>query len=213
MQFEAKYMPKKKFTPLKTFILGVFVTYDKEMSGYDLIKVAKEWRYDHYIESTKSSFYYTLGKLDKENLIRQVRYKQEGNRPEQSVYKLTSQGKKEFFTQMTHYLNEIQDFYFNLDCVTPFVLIFGFLKDKKFLLNSIKTQIETRENLKVKITDGKRLVQSHELFDVNPFMILALEHFKLHNNAELAWLKQFYKMVDKTDFQQNIREIMARTRS
>ena len=94
-------MPKKRFTPLKTFILGVMNTYnEKNMSGYELIKLSREWRYEHYIKSTKASFYYALKQLERENCIKVIGSKRSKNRPDQTIYKLTPKGRKEFNQQM-----------------------------------------------------------------------------------------------------------------
>lgn len=54
------------------------------------------------------------------------------------------------------------------------------------------------------------LVRSHYLYEVNPFMILPLEHSKLQNEAEIKWLEMFHEMVDGIDFEANAKEIMKR---
>jgi hypothetical protein len=41
-------MPKKRFTPLKSFILGVLITYNQDMSGYELIITLKPLKH-HFI--------------------------------------------------------------------------------------------------------------------------------------------------------------------
>jgi len=87
-------MPKKRYTPLKTFILGVMNTIPKPMSGYELISLAKEWRYDHYIKATNASFYYILNQLERDRFIKEVGSKQEGNRPEQIIYRLLNRIEK-----------------------------------------------------------------------------------------------------------------------
>ena len=100
-------MPKKRYTPLKTFILGVMNTIPKPMSGYELISLAKEWRYDHYIKAKQASFYYTLKQLEKDEFVKEVGSKQEGNRPEQIIYTLLNKGKKEFQAQVSYFLSEV----------------------------------------------------------------------------------------------------------
>jgi len=203
-------VPKKRFTPLKTFILGVLNTYNQDMSGYELIKIAKEWRFDHYIKATKASFYYTIRKLTDDGFIKEIGSKQKENRPEQTLYKLQPKGRNEFVEHLTYFLNSPQKFYYDMDVITPFISIFGILKKKKFILNSIKKQIDIRKDNLKNFEDGKKLVKGHYLFDLNPFMILPLEHYKLQNESEIKWLKIFYEMVDKTDFEANAKEIMKR---
>ena len=203
-------MPKKRYTPLKTFILGVFTTFNKEMSGYELIKIAEEWRYDHYINATNASFYYTLKKLENGGFIEEKETFKEGNRPEQTIYKLKPKGRQEFEKQMQYYINKPEDFYFDLDVITPFILLFGFSKGKDYIIDSLTNQIKKREKFNEKIQAGKKYVQLHEFFNLNPFTILPLEHFELHNQVEIQWLKKFQEMIKNTDFEANIKEIIKK---
>lgn len=203
-------MPKKRFTPLKTFILGVLNTYAHDMSGYDLIKVANEWRFDHYIKATNASFYYALEQLEKDDFVKIVGTKQKENRPEQTIYKLLPKGRNEFIEQIFHFLKTNQDYYYDIDAVTPFISLFGLLKNKDDILKYIKKQIESRKQKNDYLDEGEKFIRSHYLFDVNPFMILPLDHFRLHNEIEIKWLGMFYDMVDGVDFEKNAKEIMKR---
>lgn len=203
-------MPKKRYTPLKSFILGVLTTFNKDMSGYELIKIAEEWRYDHYINATNASFYYTLKKLESEGFIEEKDTFKEGNRPEQTIYKLKPKGRQEFEKQMEYYINKTEDFYFDLDVITPFILLFGFSKGKDYIIDKLTKQIKKREKFQDNIQGGKKYVQLHEFFKLNPFTILPLEHFELHNQAEIQWLKKFQEMINNTDFEANIKEIIKK---
>lgn len=181
------------------------------MSGYDLITTAKQWRFDHYIKAASpASFYYTLEKLTKMGFIKEVGSKQKGNRPEQTIFQLLPEGREAFIDHMTHFLTELQHFYFENDTTIPFILLFGFLKGKEFILKALKNQIEEREKIFDKIAEGRAYVDSYPLSDLNPFLTLALHHYKLHNQAEIDWLKVFYQMVEETDFQKNIQELSKR---
>ncbi len=200
-----------KNRPLEVFILGVFNTYQKPMSGYELIKVSIDWRFDHYIEaSSNASFYYTLKKFKKKGFIEEIGSEQDENRPEKTIYKLLPKGREEFFKQMKYYLNNLQEFYFNIDAITPFILLYGFFRGKKELIESNEHQIRERTKLFKKIEEGKKYVESNILFDLNPFTILALEHYELHNEAEIKWLEKFQNMVREIDFKKNISEIPKR---
>ncbi|TXT58660.1 MAG: putative Transcriptional regulator, PadR-like family [Promethearchaeota archaeon] len=200
-----------KYRPLEVFVLGLFNQFRRPMSGYELIKIAKDWRFDHYIEaSSNASFYYTLKKFKKKGFIEEIGSEKEENRPEKTIYKLLPKGKREFFSQMDYFLNKVEDFSFNIDAVTPFILMYGLFKGKGTLTKAIEDQIDKREDIFEKIRSGKEYVRSHELSDLNPFQILALEHYKLHNEAEIEWLKIFLEMVKKVNFKQNIKEIAKR---
>jgi hypothetical protein len=111
---------------------------------------------------------------------------------------------------LTYFLDSTQKFYYDMDVITPFISFFGVLKKKEFILNSIKKQIDIRKDKFKNLEDGKKLVRSHYLFDLNPFMILPLEHQKLQNESEIKWLEIFHEMVDKIDFEANAKEIMKR---
>ncbi len=192
-------MPKKRYTPLKSFILGVMSTIPKPMSGYELISLAKEWRYDHYIKATNASFYYALKQLEGDGLIKEVGSKQEGNRPEQIIYKLLNRGKKEFQEQISFFLNQVQEIYFDMDAVTPFILLFGSVKGKQFILDSIDNQIKERKNMFKHADEGEKLVKSSPLYDLSPFYLLPLAHWRFHNEAEIKWLEYFRQMVDSIE--------------
>ncbi|MDX1797740.1 MAG: PadR family transcriptional regulator [Candidatus Lokiarchaeia archaeon] len=204
-------MPKKRYTPLKTFILGVFNTIPRPMSGYELISIAKEWRYDHYIQATNASFYYALKKLEDNGFIKEAGSRQEGNRPEQKIYKLLNKGKLEFQEQVTHFFNNTQELYFNMDALTPFIILFGMIKGKKFILDSIDKQIKERKK-NIKFADeGEQYVKSHFLYDLSPFYILPLKHWRFHNDAEIKWLEFFREMVEKIDdFKEQYDKIVKR---
>lgn len=205
-------MPKKKYTPLKSFILGVMNTIPKPMSGYELITLAKEWRYDHYIKATKASFYYVLKQLERDGFIKEVGSKQEGNRPEQIIYKLLNKGKKEFQEQISHFLSQVQETFFDIDAATPFIILFGVKKGKKFILDSIEKQIIQRRNFLKHTDEGEKLVKSNILYDLSPFYILPLKHWRFHNEAEIKWLEYFKEMVDSIEnFEEQYNKIIKKT--
>jgi len=172
-------------------------TIPKPMSGYELISLAKEWRYDHYIKATNASFYYTLKQLEREGLVKEVGSKQEGNRPEQIIYKLLNKGKKEFQKQISYSLNQVQEIYFDIDAATPFILLFGVVKGKQCILDSIEKQINERKKMFQHADEGERLVESHYLYKLSPFYILPLKHWRFHNEAEIKWLEYFREIVIK----------------
>ena len=209
---EYKIMPKKKYTTLKAFILGVMNTIPKPMSGYEIITYAKAWRYDHYIKSTNASFYYTLKQLKDEGYIKEVGSKQEGNRPEQTIYRLGNKGRREFENQMTHFLNNIQDFYFDIDVIAPFLLLFGSNVGKVSLVKAIDKQIEERKKTFKNANEGEVFVKSHFLYDLSPFYILPLKHWRFHNEAEIKWLEFFKRIVEEIDdFKENYNEVIKRS--
>ena len=82
---------------------------------------------------------------------------------------------------------------------------------KKDLLQQIKKQIEIREELLdyIEKTTIPR-IKSNPLIDLNPFTLLIADHHKLHNLAEIEWLKKFRDMVESIDFAKNISEIIER---
>ncbi|MFX1316056.1 MAG: PadR family transcriptional regulator [Promethearchaeota archaeon] len=204
-------MPKKRYTPLKVFILGVMSTIPKPMSGYELISLAKEWRYDHYIKATNASFYYILKQLEGDGFIKEVGSKQEGNRPEQTIYRLLNKGKKEFQEQISFFLNQTQETFFDIDASTPFIILFGMTKGKQFILDSIDKQIKERKYMFKHADEGEQLVKSHYLFELSPFYILPLKHWRFHNEAEIKWLQYFREMVEGIeDFKDQYNEILKK---
>lgn len=204
-------MPKKRHTPLKVFILGVMNTIPKPMSGYELISLAKEWRYDHYIKATNASFYYTLKQLERDGFIKEIGSRQEGNRPEQIVYRLLNRGKKEFQEQISFFLNQAEEMYFDIDAATPFMMLFGLKKGKQFILDSIEKQIEEINNIFEHAEKGEQLVESNPLYELNPFYILPLKHWRFHNEAEIRWLEYFKEMVENIeDFKEQYNKILKK---
>jgi len=200
-------LPKKRFTPLKTFILGVMNSIPKSLSGYDLITIAKEWHYDHYIKGTNAAFYYTLNLLQEENFIKEIGSSKEGNRPEQTIYKITSRGKQELKEQISHFLNTSQEQYYEIDSVTPFILQFGASCGKDVLLKSLNTLIKARKKSYKHINEGEQLVKTHPFYGVSPFIILPLKHAEFQNDAEIRWLEYFKEIVQNIDnFEENYQQ-------
>ena len=116
-----------------------------------------------------------MKQLKDEGYIKEVGSKQEGNRPEQTIYRLGNKGRREFENQMTHFLNNIQDFYFDID-------------------------------------EGEVFVKSHFLYDLSPFYILPLKHWRFHNEAEIKWLEFFKRIVEEIDdFKENYNEVIKRS--
>ncbi len=192
-------MPKKRYTPLKTFILGVMNQIPKPLSGYELIAYANEWHYDHYIDATNASFYYILKQLKAESFIKESGTKQEGNRPEKKIYRLTNKGRKEFQEQIKFFLTKTQDIYFDIDSTMPFITLFGSSIGKEFILDSISKQIEKLKSMSKHVTTGEIIITSHFSFEFSPFNLLPLKHWKLHSEAEIKWLEIFKKMVESID--------------
>jgi DNA-binding PadR family transcriptional regulator len=192
-------MPMKRFTSLKMFILGVMNQIPKPMSGYELINYANEWYYDHYIKATNASFYYALKQLAREEFIKESGTKQEGNRPEKTIFRLTNKGRKEFQEHMKYFLTETQEIYYDIDSTMPFMTLFGSILGKKFILDSICKQIERIRTKLEHIDEGEKIVTSHFSFEFSPFNILPLKHWKIHAEAEIKWLESFKEIVETID--------------
>ena len=187
-------------------------TIPSPMSGYELITISKEWRYDHYINATKASFYYALKQLQEVGFIKEIGSKKEANRPEQKTFKIQNKGRKEFQEQISYFLNDVQERYHNIDAAMPFILLFGSILGKQFLLDSINSQLEARKKMFVHADEGRKLVSSHFLFDINPFLMLPLKHWSFHNEAEIKWLELFKTMVESVkDFKASYNEVIKRS--
>ncbi|MFX1313564.1 MAG: hypothetical protein ACFFHD_13300, partial [Promethearchaeota archaeon] len=64
---------------------------------------------------------------------------------------------------------------------------------------------------------GERLVESHFLYELSPFYILPLKHWRFHNKAEIKWLEYFREMVDqignfKEQYNKVINKMISKTR-
>lgn len=68
-------------------------------------------------------------------------------------------------------------------------------KGKEFILDSIEKQIIERRNLFKHADEGEKLVKSNILYDLSPFYILPLRHWRFHNEAEIKWLEYFKEML------------------
>ena len=205
-------MPKKRFTSLKTFILGVMNQIPRPMSGYELITIANEWHYDHYIKATNASFYYTLKQLEGEEFLREIGTKQVGKRPEKTIYSLTAKGKKEFQEQMKYFLTENQEIYYDIDSTMPFITLFGSIIGKEFLLDSINKQIEKIKSMFQHVVEGEERVTSHFSFEFSPFNLLPLRHWKIHAEAEIKWLEIFKEtVISISDFKETYQKYIRKS--
>lgn len=203
-------MPKlqKKPIPLKIFILGVMARFNRELTGYELSKIAKEWRFDHYIENaSQASFYYYLKQLEKNGFISSKPVK-DSNRPERMLYNLTQKGRNEIMSELYKIINYKQDFYFAIDTIMPFLLFM----DKHRILKSIDGQIEHRKKF-LRYIEKETIprMKTHPYLDLDPFILLIAEHHKLHYECEIEFLKKFYEKVDNIDFLKNIDKISKKS--
>jgi DNA-binding PadR family transcriptional regulator len=198
---------KKKPNPLKTYILGVMSLFDKELSGYELNKIAEEWRFDHYIENaSQSSFYYHLKQIEDDGIIEST-IKKDSSRPERIEYQITPKGTEKLITELYSLLDFKEDFYFKIDVVMPFIL---FLEKKK-ILDAIENQINHRKE-QLNHLDTATLPYMKERFFIkfSPFILLIAEHHKLHYEAEIQFLTHFASMIREIDFEKSINEINKR---
>ncbi len=199
---------RKKSSPLKTFILGVMARFNRELTGYELSKIAKEWRFDHYIENaSQASFYYYLKQLEKNGFISSKPVK-DSNRPERMLYNLTRKGRNQMMSEFYEISNYKQDFYFDLDTLMPFLLFM----DKPKILKSIYGQIEHRKKF-LRYIEEETIprMKTHPYLDLDPFILLIAEHHKLHYECEIEFLKKFYETVNNIDFSKNIEKISKKS--
>ena len=57
--------------------------------------------------------------------------------------------------------------------------------------------------------EGEQFVQSHYLYELSPFYILPLKHWRFHNEAEIRWLEFFKEMVENIeDFKEQYDKIV-----
>ena len=60
--------------------------------------------------------------------------------------------------------------------------------------------------------EGEKLVKSNILYDLSPFYILPLKHWRFHNEAEIKWLEYFKEMVNSIEnFEEQYNKIIKKT--
>ena len=174
--------------------------FQQEMTGYELGKIAKLWQFDHFIEkASQASFYYYLKQLEEEGFIESKAV--EGvNRPDKLKYKLIlPKAKVELIDQVINIFRTPQNFYYDLNATMPFILNL----EKLELLKLIEHQIESREAKLIHFDEDEEYIKSSKIFSKFTFSLLLVNHNRLHNQAEIKWLKDFYKMVENADYKKN----------
>src|SRR4051812_46747860 len=63
-----------------------------DMHPYEMMRLMRQRRDDRFVTVTNGTLYHTVGRLQREGLVAEVRVDRAGNRPERTTYSVTDAG-------------------------------------------------------------------------------------------------------------------------
>ncbi len=176
---------------------------ESDMSGYDIIQRVKEKGMDRWAKIHVSTVYSRLASLEsRKNLI--SRTEREGNRPERTIYSLTSQGRKLLSKEVLSHLTGFND--------DPRTLGFAYLHGAptEQILASLKKQAE---HLSGEIAHIETLINTAEIpsfFEEGPFLnCMSRDHMQV----ELKYVNAAIEILSNPSNSEQMTEYFSINRS
>lgn len=177
------------------YILGMLIRYGSQ-HGYAIKQLISEDA-EHFANIKLPTIYYHLEKLLKEELV-SMSQEQSGNRPDRSVFSITSKGKKQFYNILRETLEVEYRSEFSIDGV----FYFGdFIDHEKELQGKLSEGLlNRREKIDHKLAKMKE--HRNEIYqripkDMHVFVDIILSHHLLHCETEKKWVNETLKLVEK----------------
>lgn len=160
-------------TVQRLLLLGILS--QGRMHGYGLNE-----HVDHamglYTDVKKSTVYYTLEKLEKEGCVAQET-EREGKRPERRVYRITDEGRVQFFDLLREHLRSYERTYYADDVGVAFM-------DQLPTAEARQLLVEKRERIRASLGQLRGHPEPDEHSGNLRHM---LQHSLAHLEADLAW--------------------------
>lgn len=179
----------KKENKSRYAVLGML--FDNPRSGYEIRELMKE-SVKHFWQETDSSIYPMLKKLEAEGKVKSTsKYR---GKQVRKIFKITSDGKKEFISWM--HLPAQTDLRRNELLLKIF---FGSAVSHDEIIKHLKNQLHKFQEIRQKLEwNGNKLLA---LDDQNPqklFWVITINQGKAHVDAEIQWINQSIKLLEKT---------------
>lgn len=179
----------KKGNKSRFAILGILL--EKPRSGYEILQFMKEST-THFWQESDASIYPMLKILEKEGKV--VSQRESTGKRERTIFQITDDGKKEFLAWMA--LPPEKE---NRRSELLLKLFFGGNTTSKEILKTLYARIqkiqETKETFKQ--IETAALSSVSEKYPHKRFWKMALRYGTLHSEAEITWLTECIKILEK----------------
>jgi DNA-binding PadR family transcriptional regulator len=163
---------------VKLIILGLLM--GEERHPYEIQQIMKERYMDKYIKFQKGSLYYAVEQLEKNGFIEVADIKKESNRPEKTIYRITTSGKEELQNCLLEQLSAFEHFYHPIYAA----LAFAKYADQAEVAALLKRRIEKVEN---EISIMNIFYQEHISFVSRATLYIIVSYIE-RSKLELKWL-------------------------
>lgn len=156
---------------------------ERPMHPYEMYQLLIQRRQDRVVKVRRGSLYHTVHWLEKHELVRSASTEREGNRPERTIYEITTEGRAALTARVTDMLaapvNEFPEFPMAIGEAhnLPLETVVELLRRRLALLEADLHELES----------GIRGAESRE---VNPAYWLNASYSRAMQAAEVKWLRR-----------------------
>ncbi len=172
--------------PLGLAVLGVLLV--RPMHPYDIASTLREWHKHESIKIRYGSLYTVVDKLHSLGFIEPIEKEREGNRPERTVYAITSAGKNYFYSWLEDLLANPVKEYTQLGAGLSFIATLS----PERALGLIAKRIDRLRDIVQAMKTQEKVLRKQGL---ERLFILELEYEIALKEAELNWLEGIYKDI------------------
>ncbi|MBN1531222.1 MAG: PadR family transcriptional regulator [Spirochaetes bacterium] len=172
------------------YILGFLKRYGP-LHGYRLKRLVADMVSD-FTQIKLPTIYYHLEKMEEKGLVTAER-KQEGRRPERSVYSITKKGEREFLALLRDTLAVRYRPEFQIDAP----LFFFDSMDPADIVASLREQEKHCSDVLDHLEAHREEVMQHIPPEARRIAGLMFQHHSLHYRAELEWLQDSLRELDR----------------
>lgn len=175
---------------VRLVILGLLR--ERPLYGYEIKQIIEEHMSD-WTSIAFGSIYFALDKLAEEKFVEKVEVEQKGKRPSRSVYQITDAGREEFLRLLRESWQQFEREYYPLDICLFFLDSLPITE----VTNYLKTRKEALR-LALEYVQGHRKEQL-AFPEVPPLAAAIFDHTIVHTQAELQWVTDLLKKLEKDE--------------
>jgi DNA-binding PadR family transcriptional regulator len=169
-------------------VLGLLL--DRPMHGYEISQYVKAEGVTNWFDISTAAIYYSLNKLSRLSLVSEVRARVGGS--EKSVYRVSEQGRKQFFAGMEETLTSQEPIHFEYDLGI-------FLLNKLPQTKALELLEERLSYLENWLNSLEETLEEERAEDRKPLQVAILEHSAACARMEIDWLTTIINQLRGTE--------------
>jgi DNA-binding PadR family transcriptional regulator len=163
--------------------------------GYELRQEVERRLYATYINLSGGSLYYNLGQLERAGYVEKAWVEQKGRYPTRQVYQITPAGQDYLKTELRRLLFDTEAREKVFDPLNT-ALAFGHLVERAELSEALETQLRWARKQAEWVAKQQEYWRAQ---DISLEQAKIIEHGLAHFKAEIAWLEQFLRDLNRGD--------------